>query len=203
MANRFDFNSNRNNESGGSQSSRDSFVKGNLLLASPYLQESPFSQTVVLLLQHSKNGSFGVVLNRAADDRIKAAWHQLTGLEIDRRIVAGGPVGGPVFAIHQSQAAAEMEMPGGIFVTASSDALKSIVRANEFDYRIVFGVAAWQPGQLDREMLNGYWYSMPAEIDCVFDDPEWMWEKAISRYGRECMKDLLGLEELPEDPTIN
>ncbi len=197
--NRFEFNSNRDQTG----LTKQSLVKGNLLVASPYLQDSPFSQTVILLLQHNSNGSFGVVLNRAADDQIKNAWQELTGMDIDRRIVAGGPVGGPVFAIHESKAAAEMEMPGGIFVTANSEALKELVRANEFDYRIVFGVAAWQAGQLDQEMLRGLWYSMSADVQDVFDDPEWMWENSIRRYGRDVVCDLLGVDDLPDDPSLN
>ena len=105
---RFQFEFDDDPQRASGELSREIVVEGNLLIASPYLHSSPFDKTVILLIQHNNDGSFGVVLNRAADESARDAWRELTGLDVGSRIVAGGPVGGPVFAIHKSAAMAEI-----------------------------------------------------------------------------------------------
>ena len=177
---------------------------GSLLVAAPSLFETPFRKAVVLILQSNEDGTFGVVLNRPANDQIKVAWQELTGSnEGDGNIVQGGPIGGPVFAIHQRQSIAELEMPGGIFVTTQSDKFQELVSQDDSRYRIVFGVAGWQQGQLGQELNDGHWYKITGDAEQVFGDPDWMWEKSIRRYGQQLLCEVVGLNSLPDDPLKN
>ena len=104
-------------------SRNDSFVsgslKGKLLVASEELTEGQFIQAVILLLQDDAQGTIGVILNRPADDQLKRHWRQLSGgpEHVTSQLVKGGPVGGPVFAIHKFQSLGEMELPGDISVS--------------------------------------------------------------------------------------
>lgn len=177
---------------------------GSLLVASPALFDTPFQKAVVLILQSNQNGTFGVVLNRPADEKIKFAWHEMTGSnDGDGNIVQGGPIGGPVFAIHQHHSIAEMEMPGGIFVTAQSDKFQELVEQADSRYRIVFGVAGWQQSQLVDELDLGLWYSIDGDAEQIFDDPDWMWEKSLRRYGQNVLRDVIGLRIIPDKPLQN
>ncbi len=145
-----------------------------------------------------------MVLNRPADDKIKIAWQEMTGSnDGDRNIVQGGPIGGPIFAIHQHHSIAEMEMPGGIFVTAQSDKFHELVEQDVSQYRIVFGVAGWQQGQLVQELDEGLWYNIDGDAEQVFDDPDWMWEKSIRRYGQQVLCDVIGLKNIPPNAPWN
>lgn len=177
---------------------------GSLLIASPSLYNSPFQKAVILILQCNQNGTFGVVLNRPANEEIKFAWHELTGSnEGDGNIVNGGPIGGPVFAIHQHHSIAEMEMPGGIFVTAESEKFQQLVQQDDSQYRIVFGVAGWKQGQLIDELAQGNWFTLHGDAEQVFEDPDWMWEKSIRRYGRQVLCEVIGRTDLPDNPLAN
>ncbi len=242
-------------------------LQGKLLVASPVLDDSPFRKTVVLLLQHNDAGSFGVVLNRPAGEKILRAWDDIAGRQksnstdfdpepadeqelakelgsafdgaefgdddfgdddfgdaeqvepdaiqpdsaqeitnntiVRSNIVHGGPVGGPVFAIHELESIGEMEMPGGIFVSAQSDNLMQLVHNHNDRYKIVFGVAAWGEGQLQSEIDQGCWFPVSATADHVFASNEWMWEQQLRRYGRELTRDVFGLTYLPGDPQLN
>jgi putative transcriptional regulator len=175
------------------------------MVASPGLLKTPFAKAVVFILQHDKNGTFGVVLNRPADDRIRNAWRQLMGSPETsaRHVVNGGPLGGPVFAIHQLQSLGQMEMPGGIFLSTDAGAFKALTSRNDAHYRIIFGIAGWQIGQLELEIQQGYWYPLQADAEQVFGDPSLMWEKLFRRYGRIAICDLLGIDRLPPDPSCN
>ena len=177
---------------------------GTLLVASPALYETPFRKAVVLVVQNNHDGTFGVVLNRPATDAIKYAWHELTGSHKgDRNIVQGGPIGGPVFAIHQQRAIAELQMPSGICVTTQSDKFPQIINQTESNYRIVFGVAGWNNDQLFQEISDGLWYQLDGNPEQVFDESDFMWEKSLRRYGRHVLADVIGLNKLPIDPLLN
>lgn len=177
---------------------------GTLLVASPSLMNTPFEKAVVLVLQNGEDGTYGVVLNRPANEQIRSAWLQLSGgSEGVQSIVHGGPIGGPVFALHREAALAELEVPGGVFLSSDSATVQELVRHPELDYRIVFGVAGWQSGQLNHEVESGHWFQLDGDAEQVFDDPDWMWEKSLRRYGNQVLCQVVGLSGLPASPLLN
>jgi len=179
-------------------------LHGKLLVATPSLNENPFQRTVVLILQHNEQGTFGVVLNRPANEEMRQAWEDATGQSpYERCVVQGGPIGGPVFAIHQRESIGEVAMPGGIFVSVDTKSLRHLTEQVDDRYRIIFGVASWQVGQLQDEINRGIWYTLPADADDIFDDATWMWEKALRRYGEQLTRDVVGIDQFPPDPTRN
>ena len=179
-------------------------LQGKLLVAAPSLIGNVFEKTVVLVLQHNSSGTFGIVLNRPADKEILTEWESMTGKDpTNRCFVHGGPVGGPVFAIHQQQAIGEVEMPCGLFVSADSVSMRKLMEQDDDRYRIVFGVASWSIGQLESEIDSGIWFPLNARADDVFDDASWMWEKSLRRYGEQVTREVLRIDRLPDNPNWN
>ena len=177
---------------------------GRLLVASPSLNGNPFQKTVILILQDNDKGTFGVCLNRPANDEVRQAWEEETGhYPYERCVVNGGPVGGPVFAIHQDEEIAEVAMPGGIYVSANEESIQVLTEQADDRYRIVFGVASWQVGQLRSEIEQGVWYSIPSDSVDVFGDTSWLWEKSLRQYGQEVTCEVLGISSLPADVSLN
>src|SRR6202051_2750101 len=86
-------------------SGRTSFA-GQLLIAAPALQGSPFERTVILMAQHSHEGALGIVINRPLDERPIAGLLQrfgfdATGVKDSVRVFLGGPVGPEIgFVVH-------------------------------------------------------------------------------------------------------
>jgi putative transcriptional regulator len=176
---------------------------GSFLVATSKLKESPFERTVIYMLQHGDQGSFGVVVNRPADAEARSAWQQISGFDHGERFtVQGGPISGPVFALHQNASLAEMEMPGGLCVSADSQTLKKLAHSED-EYRIVFGVSGWRPGQLSDEIESGAWYQLDTESDHVFDDSSRMWENFLRHYGRGVLSDVINVTRFPENPWLN
>src|SRR5436190_5132333 len=68
-------------------------VRGQLLIAGPALVDPNFWRTVVLVVEHTEEGAFGLVLNRPSETTVGEAASQLEDL-IDRseRLYIGGPV---------------------------------------------------------------------------------------------------------------
>ena len=120
-------------------------LKGHLLVASPHLADPNFVKTVVLLIHHSEEGAFGVVLNRPADNTIKELWEQVgeTPCESDRRVNVGGPVAGPLMAVHTDKQLGEMEIFPGLYFAAQRDHLEELLRSTDRLFRIFVGHSGW------------------------------------------------------------
>ncbi|HMO16136.1 MAG TPA: YqgE/AlgH family protein [Pirellulaceae bacterium] len=182
-------------------SSSDSSLKfnlqGQLLVASPNMIDGPFSRAVVLVLQQNESGTFGVVLNRKADERVSNLWNGVTGLDgpIDQELFRmGGPMGGPVFAVHRSEGVAEFLVVPGIFVTANTKLINYLAVRNE-TFRIFVGLSGWQVGQLEREINQGIWFKLPADGQEIFGNSDCLWETALYKYGRNVWRDVLKLDD--------
>ena len=66
-----------------------------LLVASPQMQDTNFSRTVVLLCQHDAQGALGVVINRETNLSVREVVEQLdfdSMLETENLVLWGGPV---------------------------------------------------------------------------------------------------------------
>jgi putative transcriptional regulator len=177
---------------------------GSYLIASPILDHSPFRRSVVLVLQNTADGTFGIVLNRPGDAGMKNAWQEMTGSNVrEDCIVQGGPLGGPVLAIHRDRTLAEYEVPGGIYVSSQAEKLTELLKLDESALRIVFGIAGWKNGQLSDEINNGLWYQLDAPPDHVFDDVTFMWENFMHRYGQATLRHVIGVKSFPLDPSRN
>ena len=49
---------------------------------------------------------------------------------------------------------------------------------------VALGYAGWEPGQLENEMLENTWLSVPASKEIIFDTPfEKRWESAARSMG--------------------
>ena len=183
------------------------FNPGSLLIATELLSETPFQQAVILILQSNKLGTIGVTLNQPANEESKSAWKKLTGQSLDERcLVSGGPINGPVFAIHQNQLLGEIEMPGGIFVTAQTNKFRELIDLNNTPYRIAFGIVGWKPGQLKSEVNHGYWYCIRnSSADQIFSDPDDLWSDAMKRHGKSILREILGKTnfQFPNTPLDN
>ena len=180
-------------------------LKGDLLIASARLANSPLAKTVVLVLQHDSIGSFGAVLNRPANENMRAAWKKASGTatNLGSHLLQGGPLGGPIFAIHSVEKLGELRVDGEIFLSATAESIDRIVECGDEHYRICLGVVGWKHGVVERELADGNWYRLPGDSELVFDDSGFLWEKSILSYGRQTMCDMLSVTDLPANPERN
>ena len=79
-------------------------LTGRLLIASPYLTDGNFLRSVVFVIRHdAAEGAFGLAVNRPTGTRFRDVVGT-TGIEGKRRdddvIFRGGPVEGPLLALH-------------------------------------------------------------------------------------------------------
>jgi putative transcriptional regulator len=168
-------------------------LANHLLIAMPSLTDGTFAQTVLLICEHSDQAALGIVLNKPLGMKLADVMAQMKLEPADIRIgeqpvLRGGPVHGDRgFVLHR---------PGGkwdsthrvsdhVQVTTSRDVLAAIARGEgPQDAFVALGYAQWDAGQLEREMLDNAWLSLPMDERIVFDLPfEDRWQAAWQLLG--------------------
>ncbi len=180
-------------------------LAGDLVIATPKLNETPFSQAVVLIVQQNETGTFGVVLNRPANEQVKRLWRTMTGYAnstAEQYISLGGPLSGPVFALHQDIDCSEQKVECGLYFATSPQNLKKLASESTMPYKIFFGAVAWQNGQLEQEIDSGAWVSCGGSKELIFADSEFQWELSLRNYGRHLWKSI-GIVNFPRNPEHN
>lgn len=183
------------------------FLSGRLLIASPYLSDPNFLRSLVLIVNHDEEGAFGLSLNRRTDRRLSdlVELSMPTGsVRDDDQIFQGGPVEGPLLALHDL---AGIGTPVGddsssVWLTGDEDHLRLLLTRVDAEVRFISRYSGWGPQQLDTEMDSGGWLMLDAEHDLVFGDPGEVWEDAVKRCGHEILATLSpGLRFT--DPSVN
>lgn len=180
-------------------------LRSQLLVAVPQLPDSNFYRTVVLMIQHDDEGAFGVVLNRPTDVMIGDVWEQIADEPCDRLepINMGGPVEGPLIAIHTEAEYSESEILPGVHVATQKDSLDELVRHDDKPFRLFSGYSGWAGGQLEGELEVGGWLTTPATYDYVFGEPDDMWKRVASDIGGEILFPGQAPHQTPDDPIVN
>lgn len=176
---------------------------GKLLIAEPFLSDPNFARSVILLCEHSKEGSVGFVLNRTTDLTLGDILPDLDAPEL--RVFQGGPVQlDTLHMLHRMpQDLGGNEILPGVFWGGSYEALQNAVRNNAYqpaDVRLFLGYAGWSPGQLEKELAEGAWIVVDHAEDLVFEtDSDSIWKYAIRLLGNKYAY----LANLPVDPQLN
>ncbi|HFB98809.1 MAG TPA: YqgE/AlgH family protein [Bryobacterales bacterium] len=182
--------------------------QGQLLVASAHLADPNFFRTVVLIIQHDADeGTFGVVLNRPSNKRVSELWQEVCGesCSCDAWVHIGGPVSGPILALHRDVCHSQDEVLPGLYLAADRERLRELVQAGskEGPVRLFCGYAGWAAGQLESELAEGSWLVTPACVEDVFAPPHDLWERVLRRIGRAALEPVLASVPVPEDPSWN
>jgi len=177
--------------------------RGQLLIAGPALLDPNFWRTVVLVVEHSDEGAFGLVLNRVSETTVSEAVPELEELvDSDEPLFIGGPVQ-PSGVIVLGR----FEDPGdaallafddvGVLATGSSVQESS---AGLRESRAFVGHAGWGAGQLDEELERGDWILEPAQRkDAFCSDAAALWADVLARKGGSYAL----VARMPPDPSLN
>jgi len=184
---------------------QDPSLTGHFLVASRYLRDPNFVKSVVLMIRHDDEGAVGVVINRPTEKTIREVWDTIgfDACDSDDVIYIGGPVPGPLVAVHTLEPFSESEVLPGVHVAMHRDAIDVIVRKKDQPLRLYSGHAGWGSGQLEGELEAGGWLTTEATKDDIFADHETIWKSVTERIGLEIMAPDIDDRHVPTDPSLN
>ena len=168
-------------------------VSGLLLVAVPKMPDPRFRNTIILMIEHTPDGAFGLIINNPIG---------VAEFEVQSKDSAGGMLptsktvvfnGGPVerdktFIVHSTDYENEgtIKIAYGVSMTANVEILHAITSGRGPKKVLhVIGYSGWSPGQLDTEMSRDDWYTSPVTPEIVFGEKqEGKWEKAVEERFR-------------------
>ncbi|MEX0821088.1 MAG: YqgE/AlgH family protein [Rhodothermales bacterium] len=181
-----------------------SLQPGRLLIAPPVVQDPNFKRSVVLLCEHTPDGSFGLILNRPMGIRLAEVIELIGNREY--ALLQGGPV--QTDTMHFLHTYGD-DIPGHIpvredvFWGGDFEIMKALIETGEIsqrDVRFYLGYAGWGAGQLEHEAEEGGWIVADGDGRFVFDaEPERLWRTILRELGGEYAV----LANFPEDPRLN
>ena len=179
-------------------------LAGKLLVAVPDLFSPPFIRSVILMIEHSEDGASGVILNQPTSITVAAVWDEISEAECDcdHPVNCGGPVEGPLIALHQLPAISEQEVIRNVHVSMQRESLHRLVMQQEIPFRVFSGYSGWGPTQLESEIEQGSWLTLDADANHVFGDTDKLWRRVCERVGHDVLKPHIG-KLRPVDPSLN
>ena len=158
------------------------------LIAMPGLQDAMFARSVVYVCEHSDRGTLGLVINKPGDLELGQLFEKVQ-LPLPRAELARQPVfqGGPVqtergFVLHElfgagseqldAVFASTLKIANALEMTTSKDVLEAVAAGGGPRRLLVtLGYSAWAQGQLEAEISDNAWLTVPAQVDLIFETP--------------------------------
>jgi putative transcriptional regulator len=150
------------------------------LIAMPTVQEGVFAGTLTYICEHNENGALGVVVNRPTSLTMGAMFEQVN-IPLRQAELQSAPIyfGGPVqpergFVLHDTQRDWEstLRINDKLSLTTSKDILEAMASGDgPRNIIVTLGYAGWDQGQLEHELTENIWLTVPASEHILFDLP--------------------------------
>jgi len=162
------------------------------LVAKPSMPDPRFKETVILMLYHNQEkGAAGLVINKPIDTMFISEFFKSSNMTPPKKIVDkkitlywGGPVNSKhIFFIHSSDYKSNdfISSNKNFTITQEPKILFDIVKnKGPKEFIILSGIAAWEPGQLDSEMMKDDWDRKYNNYTSLFDNGKEMWSRLIN-----------------------
>ncbi len=179
------------------------FLNGQLLIAVPDLIDPNFFRSAVLIFQHNEDGAAGLVLNRPLNMSISEVCPDWEHPARDTPVYWGGPVTGPLMALHGSLSLGEISVIPGVFLSLQKSNLDRLVEQSTHPYRLYVGYSGWGAEQLESEMNAGGWLTWPASSEYVFSEDEQLWKSLCGTISSQLTVPGTGQPGRAVDPLWN
>jgi len=179
-------------------------MPGVALIAAGSLRDPNFIRTVILLCEHTDEGSFGLVLNQTLPLKLSDGFKNLR--DWDAPLFKGGPVqAGALHFLHGNQnlEIGSREILPGVYWGGDFHALNDLMAsssARPSQFRFFAGYSGWGSGQLQAEIDRQDWYLARMHSGLVFcDDADDHWRQILRSMGSEYAM----ISNLPVNAQLN
>ncbi len=170
---------------------RESFLTGQLLVATAEMQDPRFAESVIYMVKHDAEGAMGLIINKPIakgliDDLLKISGEETKASQKHIVIHYGGPVGQRQgFLLHTDDHSIDstMKVSNGIAMTADIKMLEALASGKGPRQSLfMLGYAGWAPGQLEAELKTNSWFTLPSDKPLIFGgDADKKWRQAMDK----------------------
>ena len=167
-------------------------LSGHFLISTPQMPDPRFREQVILLCAHNKEGAMGVAINKPNEEISMMEVLLSTNIPMPEGplppVYNGGPVemeAGFILYRADQETGNSLKVASNIYLSRESKLLERISKGDgPKEYMFLLGYAGWGPGQLETELMDNSWLTVPGDPSVLFHTPdEFKWKQAARRYG--------------------
>jgi putative transcriptional regulator len=178
--------------------------KGRVLISEPFLTDNYFKRSIVLITEHSDEGTVGFVLNKPVNLKINEIVSDFP--QTDAIVSLGGPV--QTNTLHYLHTLGDI-IPNSvrifenIYWAGDFEIVKRLLESGNIlcdNIRFFLGYSGWSAHQLDNELAEDAWIVSelsPEEIMSPMN--RHFWNKTLTRMGKKYQM----WANFPENPQMN
>ncbi|STZ76260.1 YqgE/AlgH family protein [Bergeriella denitrificans] len=162
------------------------------LVAMPDMDDPFFAECVIYVCEHNEDGALGIIINKPSPisiDMIYAAGGRNIPLRMQHEnVMMGGPVQidrGYVVHTPAGDWQSSIRVGDDIALTSSRDIIDNLADTEKVGKALVsIGYSSWYKGQLEQELADNIWLTLPADEHILFDVPyEQRYAAAFAKLG--------------------
>ncbi len=171
----------------------EGYLQGQLLVSTPLITSTCFHKSVVYLFAHNEDGAMGVIINQpleivSYDSLLEESDMPALASDDEISVYYGGPVDrSRGFVIHSTDynKGETLFSNESVAISANTGILKDIAAGRgPSKSTLAVGYAGWASGQLEKEIEENSWITVPATQEIVFDsEDEMKWGMASQSLG--------------------
>ena len=174
---------------------KTTFLSNQFLIAMPNLMDPNFFHSVTYICEHNEFGAMGVVINQQVNMTVGQLVDSI-GIEstytpnLIQPVYRGGPVDPDCgFVLHSpaGEWQSTLHISDDISLSTSRDIITALAN-NEgpLNYLVALGYAGWGAGQLEHEIAENAWLTVPAIPEIIFKtECDLRWTEAARLLGVE------------------
>jgi putative transcriptional regulator len=177
--------------------------KGRVLVAEPFLQDTYFKRSLVLLTEYSEEGAVGFVLNKPLDVKVNEVMNEFPFT--NESVSIGGPVS--TNTVHYIHTLGDI-IPNSVHVIENIywggdfDFIKQMIQIGEIkqeQIRFFLGYSGWQAGQLENELQQNSWLVTEIGAKSIMSPNSKLWKMTLTQLGDKYKI----WADFPENPGLN
>lgn len=178
--------------------------RGKILISEPFLRDATFGRSVILLIDHSMDGSMGLVMNKQIPLFLNEVIKEFKYLD-DIPLYKGGPLStDTLFYLHTLPDIEDaLPVTNGLYLNGDFNAIKKyILQGNPIKDHIRFflGYSGWEFEQLTEEIKEDTWMVSKEDISGLMTDNVCnMWKNSLGKLGRKYET----WSRFPQIPSMN
>ncbi|MFV0545970.1 MAG: YqgE/AlgH family protein [Bacteroides sp.] len=178
--------------------------RGKILISEPFLADNMFGRSVVLLIDHTDDGSMGLILNKPYPLFLNDLIDDLTHLDLIP-LYKGGPMApDTLFYIHRlSHITGALPIEKGLYLNGNFEEIKNYLlegNPSKGVIRFFLGYSGWESRQLSKELEEDTWLVSRSEQTFLMDtDIKEIWKEALISMGNKYK----AWARFPQVPSLN
>lgn len=178
-------------------------LRGRVLVSEPFLQDTYFKRSLVLLTEYTPDGSIGFVLNKTLDVSINEVIEDFPAFNAS--VAIGGPVS--TNTIHYLHTLGDFipnseHVFGNIYWGGDFEFIKDMIIARQIhpsQIRFFLGYSGWQAGQLENELKSNSWLVTEVKPLQIMSHSNNIWKETMITLGDKYRI----WSNFPENPGFN